>query len=102
MIGDGGGDLKAVKINKGLFYSTPPGKEKEAWDNFPDAFQRFIKREYKGKFEDKLLEAFNKALLTSPPWQENGYDHTSSYREKQEIRKALYDKFNPQGRLLIL
>ncbi|MDO9555916.1 MAG: HAD family hydrolase [Atribacterota bacterium] len=102
MIGDGGGDLKAVKINKGLFYPTPPGQEQEAWDNFPDAFQRFMKREYKGKFEDKLLEAFNKALLTSPPWQENGYDHTSSYREKQEIRKALYDKFNSQGRLLIL
>ncbi|GAH14744.1 unnamed protein product, partial [marine sediment metagenome] len=102
MIGDGGGDLKAVKINKGLFYPTPPGKEKEAWDNFPDTFQRFVKREYKGEFEDNLLETFNKALLTSPSWQENGYDHTSSYREKQEIRKALYDKFNPQGRLLIL
>ncbi|GAI52307.1 unnamed protein product, partial [marine sediment metagenome] len=89
-------------INEGLFYPTPPGQEQEAWDNFPDAFQRFIKREYKGEFEDKLLEAFNNALLTSPSWQENGYDHISSYREKQEIRKALYDKFNPQGRLLIL
>jgi len=102
MIGDGGGDLKAVKINEGLFYPTPPGQEQKAWNNFPDAFQRFIKREYKGEFEDNLLETFNKALLTSPSWQENGYDHTSSYREKQEIRKALYDKFNPQGRLLIL
>jgi len=102
MIGDGGGDLKAVKVNNGLFYPTPPGKEQEAWDNFPDAFQRFVKREYKGEFEDNLLETFNKALLTSPSWQENGYDHISSYREKQEIRKALYDKFNPLGRLLIL
>jgi phosphoglycolate phosphatase-like HAD superfamily hydrolase len=102
MIGDGGGDLKAVKENNGLFYPTPPGQEQEAWNNFPDAFQRFIKIEYKGKFEDKLLGVFKKSLLTSPLWQEDGYDHIRSYREKQEIRKALYNKLNPQGRLLVL
>ena len=102
MIGDGGGDLKAVKVNKGLFYPTAPGVEQKAWDNFPQAFQRFIKREYKGEFEDNLLQAFDQALLTFPPWQEDGYDHLRSYREKQEIRKTLYAKFNPQGRLLIL
>ncbi|GAH43578.1 unnamed protein product, partial [marine sediment metagenome] len=102
MIGDGGGDLKAVKANNGLFYPTPPGKEKEAWDNFPDAFQRFVKREYKGEFEDKLLDQFKKSLLISPPWLENDYDHIRSYKEKQEIRKSLYKKFNPQGKLLVL
>jgi len=102
MIGDGGGDLKAVKANNGLFYPTHPGQELEAWNNFPQTFQQFIKREYKGEFEDKLLGQFKKSLLTSPPWQEDDYDHISSYREKQEIRKALYAKFNPQGRLLIL
>jgi phosphoglycolate phosphatase-like HAD superfamily hydrolase len=102
MIGDGGGDLKAVKTNKGLFYPTPPGQEQGAWNNFPGAFQRFIKREYKGEYEDILLGQFKKSLLASPPWQEDGYDHLRSYREKQEIRKTLYTKFNPQGRLLIL
>lgn len=102
MIGDGGGDLKAVKANSGLFYPTPPGQEQKAWNDFPGAFQRFIKREYKGKYEDGLLQVFNQELLTSPPWQEAGYDHLRSYREKQEIRKVLYTKFNPQGRLLIL
>ena len=102
MIGDGGGDLKAVKANNGLFYPTSPGQEQDAWNNFPEAFQRFIKREYKGEFEEKLLKVFEKSLLTSPPWQEDGYDHVRSYREKQEIRKALYAKFNPQGRLLLL
>jgi len=102
MIGDGGGDLKAVKANNGLFYPTPPGKEKEAWDNFPDAFQRFIKREYKGEFEDKLLDQFKESLLISPPWLENDYDHIRSYKEKQEIRISLYKKFNPQGKLLVL
>lgn len=102
MIGDGGGDLKAAIANNGLFYPTPPGKEKEAWDNFPDAFQRFIKREYKGEFEDKLLDQFKESLLISPPWLENDYDHIRSYKEKQEIRKNLYKKFNPQGKLLVL
>lgn len=102
MIGDGGGDLKAVKENNGLFYPTPAGQEQEAWNNFPEAFQRFIERKYKEKFEDKLLDVFKKSLLTSPPWQEDGYDHIRSYREKQEIRKALYGKLNPQGRLLVL
>ena len=102
MIGDGGGDLKAVKENDGLFYPTPPGQEQEAWNNFPEAFQRFIERKYKGEFEVKLLETFKKSLLTFPPWQEDGYDHIKSYREKQEIRKALYSKLNPQGRLLVL
>ncbi|MDD5013850.1 MAG: HAD hydrolase-like protein [Atribacterota bacterium] len=102
MIGDGGGDLKAVKENNGLFYPTPPGQEQEAWNNFPEAFQRFIKSEYKEEFEDKLLQVFKESLLTSPRWQEDGYDHIRSYREKQEIRKALYSKLNSQGRLLVL
>lgn len=102
MIGDGGGDLKAVKANKGLFYPTPPGKEKEAWEKFPEAFQKFIKRKYQGEFEDNLLDIFEKALLTSPPWQQADYNHIVSYKEKQEVRKSLYEKFNPQGRLLVL
>ena len=102
MIGDGGGDLRAVKANNGFFYPTPPGKEQKAWDNFSEAFQLFIKRSYKGKFEDNLLQEFNNALLTSPSWQEQGYNHITSYREKQEIRKILYDKYNPQGRLFLV
>ena len=102
MIGDGGGDLKAVKANNGFFYPTSRGQELGAWNNFPQAFQRFIKREYKGEFEDKLLQAFNQALLTSPPWQQADYNHINSYKEKQEVRKSLYKKFNPQGRLLVL
>jgi phosphoglycolate phosphatase-like HAD superfamily hydrolase len=102
MIGDGGGDLKAVKENKGLFYPTPPGKEKEAWKKFPNAFQKFIKMKYKGEFEDKLIEIFDKSLLTSPPWQKADYNHIDSYKEKQGLRKSLYKKFNPKGRLLVL
>ncbi|MCD6318844.1 HAD hydrolase-like protein [Candidatus Aerophobetes bacterium] len=102
MIGDGKGDLKAVKKNNGLFYPVSPGSEQKAWNDFADAFEMFIQGKYKGEFEDDLLASFDKVLLTTPPWEKIGYDHINAYREKQEIRKALYDKFNPDGRLLIL
>lgn len=102
MLGDGAGDLKAVKANNGFFYPVPPGKEQEAWYQFPRAFQAFIRKEYGGEFEKGLLDAFEKSLLTTPPWKEPNYDHITSYREKQGIRKSLYEKFNPGGRLLIL
>jgi len=101
MIGDGKGDLKAVKANRGLFYPTSPGKEQNAWDKFPDVFKAFIQGNYKGEFEERLLADFDKALLRTPPWEKVGYNHINSYREKQNIRKALYEKFNPGGRLLV-
>ncbi|MCK4244403.1 MAG: HAD family hydrolase [Candidatus Omnitrophica bacterium] len=102
MIGDGKGDLKAVKANNGLFYSTPPGKEQKAWNEFPRAFEMFTRGKYRGEFEKHLLTAFDKAFLTEPAWEKPGYNHISAYRENQEIRKTLYGKFNPGGKLLIL
>ncbi len=102
MLGDGNGDLKAIKANNGLFYPIFPGYEQESWNNFPEAFKRFIQGEYKGEFEDKLLRDFERALLTSPPWEKDNYNHVTAYREKQEIRKVLYQRFNPGGRLMIL
>jgi len=102
MIGDGAGDLKAVKANNGLFYPTPPGQEQQAWDKLPEAFEKFVEGKYRGQFEEELLSAFDKALLKSPPWEQPGYDHVSAYRQKQEIRRSLYEKLNPNGRLLIL
>ena len=102
MIGDGGGDLKAVKAHNGLFYPTPPGTEQKAWDAFPEVFKMFIQGRYKEEFEGQLLEAFDKALPTKPLWEQPDYGHVAAYREKQEIRKTLYEKLNPGGRLLIL
>ena len=102
MLGDGRGDLKAVKENNGLFYPIAPGYEQESWNNFPYVMERFIQQKYKGEYEDKLLEKFDKVLLNNPPWEESDYNHISSYQEKQEIRKSLYQRFNPKGRLLIL
>jgi phosphoglycolate phosphatase-like HAD superfamily hydrolase len=102
MLGDGKGDLNAVKANHGLFYPVSPGYEQESWDRFPKALDRFIQRSYQGEFEDKLLKLFEQVLLTTPPWEESDYNHIASYREKQEIREGLYQRFNPGGQLLVL
>jgi len=102
MLGDGIGDLEAVKENNGLFYPITPGMEQENWNVFPGIFKKFIDKKYKGDLEDKFLENFKKALLTTPPWELSGYNHTQAYLEKQPIRKTLYEKFNPQGKLCVL
>ena len=102
MIGDGNGDLEAAKENNGLFYPVILGKEQEDWDNFPGAFKKFTSKKYKGEFEDTLIGYFSKTLLKTPPWEEAGYDHIRAYREIQPIRKTLYGKYNPGGRLAVL
>ncbi|MFH2067867.1 MAG: hypothetical protein ABII89_00160 [Candidatus Omnitrophota bacterium] len=102
MLGDGDGDYRAVNKNNGLFYPIPAGLEQEAWRKFPERFELFLKGEYKGEIEDKLFSEFSKVLLNTPPWEEPGYDHKKAYRAKQEIRKTLYAKLNPGGRLLTL
>jgi len=101
MLGDGAGDLKAVRANKGVFYPVPPGKEQEAWNNFPEFFRLFVSGSHASR-EAELTEKFNKVLLDSPPWLGAGYNHVSAYREKQSIRQELYKKLLPKGRLLVL
>ena len=102
MIGDGNGDLRAAKDNKILFYPITPGREQEAWNSFLHAFRRFSNRQYRGEFENNLINEFSKALLTTPPWEEPDYNHQEAYREKQSIRKTLYQRFNPEGKLAVL
>ncbi|MCX5642782.1 MAG: HAD family hydrolase [Candidatus Omnitrophica bacterium] len=102
MLGDGDGDYKAVNKNNGLFYPIPAGLEQEAWRKFPERFELFLAGQYKGELEGRLFSEFSKVLLTTPPWEEPGYEHKKAYREKQEIRKTLYAKLYPNGRLLTL
>ncbi len=71
MIGDALGDLKAAGANKALFYPVNPGGEVESWKRFRDeAFDRFIKGGYAGKYEEKLIAEFEKCLPETPPWQQ--------------------------------
>ncbi len=70
MIGDALGDLKAARANNALFYPVNPGSEVESWKRFHDeAFDRFIKGGYAGKYEEKLIAEFEKCLPGTPPWQ---------------------------------
>jgi phosphoglycolate phosphatase-like HAD superfamily hydrolase len=69
MIGDALGDLKAAKANNALFYPINPGGEDKSWKRFHDeAFDRFIKGTYAGKYEDQLIAEFDKCLPEKPPW----------------------------------
>lgn len=103
MCGDGGGDLKAVKKNNGLFFPTPPGKEVDAWSNAMEVFNAFFDGAYRGsELEKRKLEEFDNALLTKAPWEECDYEHIEAYRKNQQLRISLRDRYHPEGKLLIL
>jgi len=70
MIGDAPGDMKAARANDALFYPVNPGSETESWKRFHDeAFDRFIKGQYAGEYEKKLIKEFEACLPEKPPWQ---------------------------------
>ena len=70
MIGDAPGDLKAARDNGALFYPINPGHEEESWQRFyEEAFDRFIAGTYGGAYEAELIEAFEVALPSVPPWK---------------------------------
>ena len=69
MIGDAPGDLKAAKDNGALFYPIFPGYEVQSWKRFYEqAFELFVKGEYAGNYEEKLIAEFLKLLPNEKPW----------------------------------
>jgi phosphoglycolate phosphatase-like HAD superfamily hydrolase len=70
MIGDAPGDMKAARANDALFYPINPGNEIASWKRFHDeAFDRFIKGQYAGQYEEKLIAEFDECLPENPPWE---------------------------------
>ncbi|MHC4476998.1 MAG: HAD family hydrolase [Planctomycetota bacterium] len=70
MIGDAPGDMKAAKANDALFYPVNPGNEIESWKRFHDeAFDKFIKGEYAGGYEERVIAEFDEYLPERPPWE---------------------------------
>jgi len=70
MVGDAPGDMKAARANNALFYPINPGDEVESWKRFHDeAFDKFIKGRYAGKYEAKLIAEFDAYLPELPPWE---------------------------------
>jgi phosphoglycolate phosphatase-like HAD superfamily hydrolase len=69
MIGDAKGDLDAAKNNGILFFPVIPGKEDSSWERFlNESFERFIKCEYAGAYENELQLEFEESLPETPPW----------------------------------
>jgi len=70
MVGDAPGDMKAAKANNALFYPINPGDEIHSWKRFhEEAFDKFIKGEYAGDYEEKVIAEFNGYLPELPPWE---------------------------------
>jgi len=70
MIGDAPGDLKAARANNALFYPINPGDEDDSWERFyNEGLDKFIKGEYAGAYEEKLIAEFDKYLPSIPPWK---------------------------------
>ena len=70
MIGDAPGDMKAAKANNALFYPINPGNEEKSWQRFyEEAFDKFIKGQYAGAYEEKVIAEFDRYLPESPPWE---------------------------------
>ena len=70
MVGDAPGDMKAARANDALFYPVNPGDEVASWKRFHDeAFEKFLKGEYAGDYEAKLIAEFDSHLPETPPWE---------------------------------
>jgi len=103
MIGDAPGDKRAADGNGALFYPIVPGKETESWERLvEEALPKFFQKTFADSYQKELLLEFEQALPSKPPWQDSDYNHQTAYKERQPLRKTMYERFDPQGRLLII
>jgi len=69
VVGDAPGDLKAARENHALFFPITPGLEDDSWRRFHnEALERFLRGQYAGAYERKLLDEFDRRLPERPPW----------------------------------
>lgn len=102
MIGDSYGDFESAKNNGVSFYPVIPGSEEKSWENFPESFELFLSGKYICEKQNEIIEEFLRCLPDLPPWEKPGYNHIEAYRERQNLRISLYEKFNKEGRLLLV
>jgi phosphoglycolate phosphatase-like HAD superfamily hydrolase len=75
MIGDAPGDLQAARANDACFFPINPGGEAESWKRLHDeAADRFFAGDYRGTYEDRLVEEFLGLLPSTPPWDTISHD----------------------------
>lgn len=69
MIGDAPGDLNAARKNNVLYYPVNPGDEIASWKRFFEkGLDMFFSGNYKGEYEDTLIQEFNYYLPEKPDW----------------------------------
>ena len=69
MMGDAPGDYAAAKANNAYFFPINPGHETASWKRFcEEGFDKFIKGEFAGAYQEALLDEFNACLPENPPW----------------------------------
>jgi len=73
MIGDAPGDLRAAKANGALFYPVVPGEEEGSWEKlYREGLDLFLRGEFAGQYEEKLIAVFDKTLPERPSWEVEG------------------------------
>lgn len=69
MMGDAPGDYKAAQANNALFFPINPGQETASWKRFyEEGFDKFIRGEFAGAYQEQLLAEFDACLPAHPPW----------------------------------
>ncbi len=69
MVGDAPGDQQAALANGALFFPIMPGREDQSWQRlYDEGIDRFFNGAFAGEYQDRLLEEFDRALPTNPPW----------------------------------
>ncbi|MCE9547961.1 MAG: HAD hydrolase-like protein [Planctomycetia bacterium] len=76
MIGDAPGDRQAAEANGCLFFPINPDpnnsdSEEQSWANLRDeGLGRFMSGTFAGKYQQTLIEAFDRCLPAEPPWEQ--------------------------------
>lgn len=69
MIGDAPGDYDAAQGNHTLFFPINPGDEEASWKRFyEEGIERFLSGSFAGKYQQELLDEFERRLPSRPPW----------------------------------
>jgi hypothetical protein len=62
--------MSAARKNGALFFPVNPGHEEQSWKLFfEEAMSKFLKGEYVGEYEAKLIAEFDQYLPEGPPWK---------------------------------
>jgi phosphoglycolate phosphatase-like HAD superfamily hydrolase len=73
MVGDALGDYHAAVGNHSLFFPINPGAEETSWKRFyEEGITKFFNGTFAGKYQEDLLEEFNRYLPAQPPWPVEG------------------------------